>query len=146
VSVEAFAGVSNVAVRADITPGATVLDLGCGAGLDSLLAAMKTGPSGSVIGVDFSRSMLDRARLGASEAGSSNIEFREADAERLPIADGSVDVALVNGILNLNPMRDAIVRELARVVRPDGIVYAAELILRGPVQKPEATGEANWFA
>lgn len=146
VSVEAFAGVSNVAISAEIPPGATVLDVGCGAGLDSLLAAAKTGPLGKVIGVDFSASMLDRARRGASEAGFSNIEFRQADAERLPLEDASVDVALVNGIFNLNPMRDAIFRELARVVRSNGVVYAAELILRGPVQKPEITDEADWFA
>jgi ubiquinone/menaquinone biosynthesis C-methylase UbiE len=146
VSVEAFAGVSNVAVTADIPPGATVLDLGCGAGLDSLLAAVRVGPLGKVIGVDFSASMLNRARRGASEAGLSNVEFRAADAERLPLADASVDVALVNGIFNLNPMRDAIFRELARVVRPGGVVYAAELILRGPVERPETIDGANWFA
>jgi len=146
VSVEAFTGVSNVAVTADIPLGATVLDVGCGAGLDALLAAAKTGPLGSVIGVDFSTTMLDRARHGATEAHLPNIEFREGDAERLPIEDASVDVALVNGIFNLNPMRDAIFRELARVVRPGGVVYAAELILRGPVQKPDVVDEANWFA
>jgi arsenite methyltransferase len=146
VSVDAFSGVSNLAVTAHIPPGATVLDLGCGAGLDSLLAAVKTGPLGKVIGVDFSASMLDRARRGAREAGVSNIEFSEADAERLPLADASVDVALVNGIFNLNPMRDAIFRELARVVRPDGVVYAAELILRDTVEKPQTADDANWFA
>ena len=146
VSVEAFAGVSNVSISADIPPGVTVLDLGCGAGLDSLVAASRTGPRGKVIGVDFSASMLDRARQGSTEAGFSTIEFREADAERLPIDGASIDVALVNGIFNLNPMREAILRELARVVRPDGVVYAAELILREPVQKPEVIDEANWFA
>ena len=145
-SVEAFTGVSNVAVRADIPPGSTVLDLGCGAGLDSLLAAAKTGPRGKGIGVDFSRSMLDRARRGASEASLRNIAFREADAERLPLEDASIDVALVNGIFNLNPMRDAIFRELARVVRAGGVVYAAELILRGDPRKTEELDEANWFA
>jgi arsenite methyltransferase len=146
VSVEAFAGASNVAVIADIPPGATVLDLGCGAGMDSLLAASKTGLSGWVIGVDFSKSMIDRARRGASEAGLSNVEFREADAERLPLADASVDVAMVNGIFNLNPMRDAILRELARVVRLGGVVFAAELILGEALPKTETVDEANWFA
>jgi ubiquinone/menaquinone biosynthesis C-methylase UbiE len=146
VSVEAFAGVSNVSVTADIPLGATVLDLGCGAGLDSLLAAAKTGPLGKVIGVDFSASMLDRARRGASEAGLQNIECRQADAERLPLADASIDVALVNGIFNLNPQRDAIFHELARVVRSGGVVYAAELILRGPVETSQATDEVDWFA
>ena len=145
-SIEAFAGVSNVAVTAEIPLGATVLDLGCGAGLDSLLAAAKTGALGRVIGVDFSGPMLDRARRSASEAGLRNVGFREADAERLPLDDASVDVALVNGILNLNPAREAILRELARVVRPGGVVYAAELILREPVRMPDVIDEADWFS
>jgi arsenite methyltransferase len=145
-SVEAFAGVSNVGVYAVIPRGATVLDLGCGGGLDSLIAAEKTGPRGHVIGVDFSGSMLDRARRGASATALTNVEFREGDAERLPVEDASVDVALVNGIFNLNPARDAIFHELARVVRPGGVVFAAELILKGPLERPESTDESNWFA
>jgi SAM-dependent methyltransferase len=145
-SVEAFAGVSNLAVRAEIPVGATVLDLGCGGGLDSLLAAEKVGPRGKVIGVDFSSAMLDRARRGAAEAGLGNTEFLEGDAERLSLEDAAVDIALANGIFNLNPARDAIFRELARIVRPGGIVYAAELILRGPVSAPETHDEASWFA
>jgi SAM-dependent methyltransferase len=146
VSVEAFAGVSNVGVSADIPRGATVLDLGCGGGLDSLLAAGRAGPRGHVIGVDFSGAMLDRARCAASEVGLLNVEFREADAERLPFDDASFDIALVNGIFNLNPRRDAILGELARVVRSGGVVFAAELILRGRLEEPAATDESNWFA
>lgn len=146
VSVDVFAGVSNVAVYAEIPPGASVLDLGCGGGLDSLIAAEKTGPRGHVIGVDFSPAMLDRARRGAAETALRNVEFRGGDAERLPVEDASVDVAVVNGIFNLNPRRDAIFRELVRVVRPGGVVFAAELILVGPLEKPESTDEANWFA
>jgi len=146
VSVEAFAGVSNVGVGADIPGGAAVLDLGCGGGLDALIAAAKTGPLGRVIGVDFSGAMLDRARRGASEADLRNVEFHEADAERLPLEDVSVDVALVNGIFNLNPMRETIFRELARVVRPGGVVFAAELILKGPLETSELEDESNWFA
>lgn len=146
ISVSAFAGVSNVAVYAEIRTGATVLDLGCGSGVDSLLAAAKTGPRGKVIGVDFSRSMLERARSGAVQAGLGNIEFREADAERLPLGNASVDVALANGIFNLNPAREAIFRELARVVRPGGVVFVSELVLRSYVTKPEVRDEASWFA
>jgi len=145
-SVEAFAGVSNVGVFADIPPGATVLDLGCGGGLDALVAAGKAGPSGRVLGVDFSRAMLDRARRGASESAFRNVEFREADAERLPLEEASVDVALVNGIFNLNPARQAILGELARVIRPGGAVFAAELILRGPLAGEGPNDEASWFA
>ena len=146
VSVEAFAGVSNVAVFADIPEGATVLDLGCGAGLDSLIAAQRVGPEGKVIGVDFSDAMLARARQAAAEADASNVEYRRADAEDVPLDGDSVDVALVNGIFNLNPARDAIFGELARVVRPGGAVYAAELILKEPLPPEVQSSEANWFA
>lgn len=144
VAVEAFAGVSNVSLFATIPEGAKVLDLGCGAGLDSLIAARRVGASGQVIGVDFSTSMLDRARQAAAAAGMENVSFERADAEHLPVPDGSIDVALVNGIFNLNPARSAIFDELARVVRRDGAVYAAELILIGP--PPPNQNDADWFA
>jgi SAM-dependent methyltransferase len=146
VSVDAFSGVSNIAVFADIGEGVTVLDLGCGAGLDSLVAAQRTGPKGKVIGVDFSDAMLVRARQAAAEVGVGNVEFYQADAEDLPIEDGVIDVVLVNGIFNLNPMRDSIFRELVRVVRQGGAVYAAELILRQPLPQEIQDSEANWFA
>lgn len=145
-ALEAFAGVSNVAIFADIPLGATVLDLGCGAGLDSLIAARRVGPTGRVIGVDFSEAMLSRARQAAAASGLANVEFRQTEAEKLDLADGAVDLALVNGIFNLNPARDQIFRELARVVRPGGAVYAAELILREPLPPQVQASETNWFA
>jgi arsenite methyltransferase len=146
VSIDGFAGVSDVAVFAAIPIGAKVLDLGCGAGLDSLIAATRTGPVGKVIGIDFSEAMLARARMAAKECGIENVEFRHADAENLPIPTGSIDVALVNGIFNLNPKRDAIFRELGRVVRDGGTVYAAELILQGPLPPETQTTTDDWFA
>ena len=145
-AVQAFAGVSNVAIFADIPKGATVLDLGCGAGLDSLIAANRVGSAGRVIGIDFSESMLARARQAATEAGLNNIEFHQTDAETLFLEDDSVDVVLTNGIFNLNPARDLIFRELARVVRSEGAVYGAELILRGPLPPEEQASETDWFA
>ncbi len=145
-AVDAFAGVSNVAVFADIPSGATVLDLGCGAGLDSLIAARRVGRAGKVIGVDFSGAMLCRARQAATAAGIENVEFRQADAENLCLDDASIDVALVNGIFNLNPARDYIFRELARVVRLRGVVYAAELILREPLPPEMPANRTDWFA
>lgn len=144
-SVDAFAGVSNVSVFAEIPEGATVLDLGCGAGLDSLVAARRAA-SGSVIGVDFSKSMLDRARKAAQEADIENVHFEETDAEQLHVASASVDVALVNGIFNLNPFRESIFKELARVLRPGGIVYAAELILASSLPANAKQSDADWFA
>jgi SAM-dependent methyltransferase len=146
VSIDAFSGVSNVAVFADIPVGVTVLDLGCGAGLDSLIAARRVGPNGRVIGVDFSNTMLICARQAAVETGADNVEFYQADAENLPIGEGIIDIALVNGIFNLNPKRDAIFLELSRVVRQGGAVYAAELILKEPLSPEIQESEANWFA
>lgn len=146
VAVEAFAGVSNVSLFAEIPAGAEVLDLGCGAGLDSLIAARRVGAAGKVIGVDFSSTMLDRARQAGNEAGIENVSFEQKDAERLPLSAASVDVALVNGIFNLNPARDSIFRELARVLRPGGVAYAAELILARPLPADVRQSESDWFA
>lgn len=145
-AVDAFAGVSNVSVFAEIPEGATVLDLGCGAGLDALIAARRVGPRAKIIGVDFSEPMLTRARQAAEEAGVGHVEFRLADGERLPLADRSVDVALVNGIFNLNPEREAIFHELARVLRPGGTAWAAELILHEPLSEQVRADPTNWFA
>jgi SAM-dependent methyltransferase len=164
VSVEAFTGVSSVSLFADLPPGAQVLDLGCGAGLDSLIAAERVGPQGAVLGVDFSPAMLARARQAAVDAGadhtppstqgagtppstqSASTQFCQAEAENLPLAGASIDVALVNGIFNLNPARGAIFRELSRVVKPGGAVYVAELIRREPALPGEETSLDDWFA
>jgi len=140
-AVAAFAGVSAVSVTATLHPGDRVLDLGCGAGLDSLVAAERVRPGGAVIGVDFSADMLARA----ASAGGGEVGWCRASADRLPLAAASVDVALVNGIFNLNPARSWIFAELARVVRPGGRVHAAELVLGGTLPEAERT-EANWFA
>jgi ubiquinone/menaquinone biosynthesis C-methylase UbiE len=102
------------------------------------------GPSGSVVGVDFSQAML--ARAAARAAPAANASFCRAAAEQLPLAAASVDVALVNGLFNLNPARAAIFEELARVVRPGGRVFAAELVLREPGLTGEFTSPDDWFA
>lgn len=140
-----FAGVSNISLVAEMPLGATVLDLGCGAGLDSLIASRSIGPSGRVAAVDFSQAMLEHALRGARAARTENIVFCRADAERQPLPDASVDLALVNGIFNLNPARECIFHELARVVRDGGVVYSAELILSAALP-PEQQNAANWFA
>ncbi len=144
-SIDVFAGVSNVSVAASIPAGVAVLDLGCGAGLDSLIAAGRVGSEGHVIGVDFSAAMLARARRATAAIGG-NVGFVRADAERLPLQRASIDVALVNGIFNLNPAREEIFRELARVVRPGGFVYAAELILTEAVERTGPISDSDWFA
>jgi arsenite methyltransferase len=145
-SVDAFAGVSNISISADIPPGSTILDLGCGAGLDSLIAAHRTQPKGRVLGIDFSEAMIRRAKRSASEAGFRNVVFSLSDAERLPVRNESIDVALINGIFNLNPAREIIFRELARVMQPRGSVYVAELVLSDPLPAADQRSERNWFA
>lgn len=145
-AVEAFAGVSNVSIFARLNPGARVLDLGCGAGMDSLIASRRVGPEGFICGIDFSTQMLARARRAAVMADAGNVAFCSAAAEAIPLRAASIDVAIVNGIFNLNPRRREIFAELARVIRPGGEVYAAELILREPLRADEAAGDDNWFA
>ena len=145
VSVEAFAGVSNLAVSVPIPAEARVLDLGCGAGLDTLILARRVGATGRVVGIDFSEAMLMRAREAAA-LYRVNATFCQGDAERLPLEAASIDVALVNGIFNLNPARAEIFRELARVVRASGHVYVAELVLQEAVSKPDHFTDAEWFA
>jgi len=146
VACDAFAGVPNVSLFAELSAGATVLDLGCGSGTDTLIAAQRVGRTGKVVGVDFSAAMLSRARQAVDQSGTGNIEIRQSDAELLPIADGEIDVAIVNGIFNLNPAREAIFHELARVIKPSGKLFAAELILRQPLPPEARTSETDWFA
>ncbi len=142
----AFAGVSNVSIFATLPAGTTVLDLGCGSGLDSLVAAQQVGPDGRVVGIDFSEAMLDRAQRSRRELGWTNVMFVRSAAEQLPLADACVDHALANGIFNLNPFREAIFSELARVVRPGGSVFGAELVLSAPLAGPSREGAENWFS
>jgi SAM-dependent methyltransferase len=143
--VAAFAGVSNISMTAPIAPGSVVLDLGCGSGVDSLIAARRVGSSGRVIGIDFSAPMLARARDGLAKAGIGNVTFHKPMLRAClwPILQWTL--ALANGIFNLNPAREAMFRELARVVRPGGLVYAAELLLAGPMPEADHT-PSDWFA
>ena len=111
--------------------------------MDTLIAARRAGKTGRVVGVDFSEGMLERARCAVQEAGADNVELLLAGAEGLPLPTASVDVALVNGIFNLNPTRARIFRELARVVRPGGSVYAAEIVLASPLSAQEKSGKGK---
>jgi arsenite methyltransferase len=142
----AFAGVSNVSLTAPVQAGMKVVDLGCGAGLDSLVAAGRIGCTGRIIGIDFSGEMLSRARAAADKHGALNTSFIQGAAESLPLADASIDLAMVNGIFNLNPFRDQIFKELARILKTDGIVAGAELILRDTLPDELKKGGANWFS
>lgn len=144
---QAFVGVSNVSIFAAIPAGATIIDLGCGAGLDSIIAAHRTGSSGKVFGLDFSEEMLQRARQAVDEANlHAQIQFQCAAAEALPIEDCSADIVLVNGIFNLNPHRGQVFSEISRVLKSGGRLYAAEIIFTEPVKTKTICRLDDWFA
>ncbi len=145
-SIESFTGVSNVSVFSEIGRGMRVLDLGCGAGLDAILASRRVGSRGRVVGVDFSHDMAFKARQAIVETGIENLDVVVAGGEDLPLESGSIDVALVNGIFNLNPYRDRLFGELVRVVKVGGTVWSAEIILKEPLPDAHRRSEAAWFA
>jgi arsenite methyltransferase len=134
-TVESFAGVANHWLLGRIEPGAMVLDLGCGAGTDLLIAAQMTGPAGRVVGVDMTPSMLERAATSAGEMRVRNVELHESLIERLPLDDASVDVVISNGVVDLVPDKDAVFDEIDRVLRPGGRVQLADVIIHTEVSE-----------
>jgi SAM-dependent methyltransferase len=132
-SIESFAGTGNPFRIGELRAGERVVDVGCGAGIDSLIAAKMVGPAGHVTGVDMTSAMLDKARAAAAEGKSANVEFMEGYGERLPVADGSVDVVISNGALNLMPDKVAALREMARVLKPGGRLQIADILVQRAV-------------
>jgi len=134
-SVESFAGVANPFALGRIEPDLTVLDLGCGAGTDLLVAAQMVGRSGRVIGVDMTPAMLARARAGADAMGLQNVELHESLIESLPLGDESVDVVISNGVIDLVPDKDAVFAEIDRVLRPGGRLQVADVVIHTEVSE-----------
>jgi arsenite methyltransferase len=132
-TVESFAGVANQWTLGGIEPGSVVVDLGCGAGTDLLVAAQMTGPTGRVIGVDMTAAVLERARQSATEMGLGNVESHESLIEALPLDDASVDVVISNGVIDLVPDKDAVFDEIDRVLRPGGRLQLADVIIHHEV-------------
>jgi arsenite methyltransferase len=134
-AVESFAGVANPWTMGRLAAGERVLDLGSGAGTDSLIAAQMIGPQGWVTGIDMTLPMLDKARAAAAEMGVANIEFVEGEAEHLPFPDESFDVVISNGVIDLIPDKDAVFAELYRVLRPGGRMQIADVTIQNPVSE-----------
>jgi arsenite methyltransferase len=143
-SLESFAGVGNPYVFGRMRLGETVLDVGSGAGLDSLIAARQVGPTGRVIGVDMTDAMLDKARAGARAAGLDNVEFRKGVAEELPLGDTSVDVVISNGVLNLCPDKEVVYREIFRVLEPGGRFQIADIVVEKEVPREAKENIELW--
>ena len=132
---ESFAGVANPWALGRLSPGERVLDLGCGAGTDSLVAAQMVGPQGHVTGIDMTPEMLAKARSAAAELGVTNVDFVEGEIEALPFPDESFDVVISNGVVDLVPDKDAVFDEIYRVLAPGGRIQIADVTIQNPVSE-----------
>ncbi len=132
-SIESFAGTGNPFSLGKIKPGDQVVDVGCGAGIDSLIAGKMVGSRGRVVGVDMTPAMLNKARQAGQKAGLSNVEFRKGFGEALPVLDGWADVVISNGALNLMPDKSAALADMARILKPGGRLQIADILVEKPV-------------
>jgi arsenite methyltransferase len=134
-SADSFAGVANPFSLGRLQPGERVLDLGCGAGTDSLVAAQMVAPEGRVVGIDMTAEMVAKVRDSARTMGITNVEFLEGEAEHLPFDEATFDVVLSNGVIDLIPDKDRVFGELYRVLRPGGRLQLADVTIQRPVSE-----------
>jgi ubiquinone/menaquinone biosynthesis C-methylase UbiE len=130
-AVELALGVGNPVRHAELLPGEVVLDLGSGAGIDTLQAARKVGPTGKAIGLDMTPAMIERARANATAMGFGNVEILEGPMEAIPLPDAYVDVVISNGVINLTMQKSQVFREIYRVLRPGGRFCVADMLVNG---------------
>jgi arsenite methyltransferase len=144
-AIERALGVGNHLRFGGIEPGETILDLGCGGGIDTILAAHRTGPSGRVVALDFLPEMLERTAEAAAEAGLENIEVLEGEIDAIPLPEASVDHVISNGVVNLAPRKRRVLAECARVLAPGGKLALSDLTVGDEELPPEIlTHPATW--
>ncbi len=143
-TVASFAGTGNPFSVGRLQSADTVVDVGCGGGIDSLIAAKMVGTAGRVIGIDMTPAMVVKARTSAAMAGVKNVDFRVGFGEALPVEDGWADVVLSNGVLNLMPDKDAALREMARVLRPGGRLQIGDILVEKPVPQDAKADISLW--
>jgi arsenite methyltransferase len=141
---ESFCGVGNPFSMGEPQPGQTVLDLGCGAGFDTLLAARRVGASGKVIGVDMTPEMIVKARNNPESLGLMNVEFVLGEIEDLPLQDASFDLVISNGVFNLCPDKPKVLGEIFRVLKPGGRLHMADILLELHVTPQEVASKGSW--
>lgn len=141
---ESFCGVGNPLGLGELRAGQTVLELGSGPGMDSLLAARRVGPNGKVVGVDMCEEMIAKARHNAELLGLQNVEFMNAGIENLPLPDESVDVVISNGVFNLCLDKPRVLVEAYRVLRPGGRLQMADILLEEGVTPEEVAKKGSW--
>lgn len=132
-TIASFAGTGNPISLGPLREGEYVVDVGCGAGIDSFVASRMVGQHGRVVGVDMTPAMVDRARASEAEVGATNLAFELGFAEQLPVPDEWADVVISNGVLNLFPDKLAGLREMARVIKPGGRLQIADILVSKPV-------------
>jgi SAM-dependent methyltransferase len=143
-TVESFAGTGNPFVFGDLQEGELAVDVGCGAGFDSLLAARQVGSRGKVIAVDMTPAMRAKTEAGAKDQGLGNLEVREGYAESLPVADSLADVVISNGVVNLCPDKQAVFREMFRVLRPGGRLQIGDILVHREVPQEAKDDIEMW--
>jgi SAM-dependent methyltransferase len=141
-----FAGVGNPLSMGRPAPGETVVDVGAGSGMDTFLAARAVGPTGKVIAVDMTDAMLERGRENAALTGLRHVEYRQGLAEALPVEDATADLVISNGVVNLSPDKDAVFREMLRVLKPGGRLQIGDIVVHRDIPPAAREDIAIWTA
>jgi SAM-dependent methyltransferase len=140
-----YCGVGNPFSLGPINKGETVLDIGCGGGVDTFVAAIMVGPEGKVVGIDLVPEMLERAKANLKKTSLKNVTFQESSAEQLPFLDGTFDIVISNGVFNLIPDKAKALREVFRVLKLSGRFLLADQVLTGELPENMKIRVDNWF-